>query len=156
MELGIFAWIWQPIASPLQIIAAGVVLAALTIFAYARTFTDHKITSVILLAMRLALVLGVVVLMMGPSRVPPSSDDFLRPNLAIVLDGSQSMLTEDCQNMSRMRFAKSKWLTADRLRRLNDTFDVELYLFDDQLKAISRGLLYRGDEQVASGSVTRL
>jgi hypothetical protein len=156
MELGIFAWIWQPIASPLQIIAAGVVLAALTIFAYARTFTDHKITSAILLAMRLALVLGVVVLMMGPSRVPPSSDDFLRPNLAIVLDGSQSMLTEDCQNMSRMRFAKSKWLTADRLRRLNDTFDVELYLFDDQLKAISRGLLYRGDEQVASGSVTRL
>ncbi|MFT7638551.1 MAG: hypothetical protein ACI9G1_000275, partial [Pirellulaceae bacterium] len=156
MTLEMLAWVWQPIASPMQIIAGGVILAALTLFAYARTFTDHKITSTLLLLMRLVLILGVVVLMLGPCRVPPANDDFLRPNLAIVLDGSQSMLTEDCQNMSRIRFAKSKWLTAERLRKLSDSYDVELYVFSDQLKPISRGLLYRGDDDVASGSATRL
>lgn len=154
--MNLLAWIWQPIAPPLQITACAVVLSSLAIFAYARTFTEHRVASSLLLLMRLGIVITLAILLMGPSWMPPQAEEEQRPKLTVLVDTSQSMLTEDSQTNTRIGLVKSTWLSRDQINELTRDFSVDLYAFDDKTRPAVPSTFRQEDEAVASGRTTQL
>ncbi len=149
-------WVWQPAISPMQIFGAAGVVAALAIFAYARTFRARKLGSAALLLMRLAVIAALAVVLMGPSAVPPRTEQLRRPEMHVLLDTSASMQTEDCDGLSRIEFARQRWLSPARRRELADGVDLRFYRFDGELRRLGEGELDRPAAALADGQVTRL
>ena len=109
-----------------------------------------------LLVMRLGVIATIGVLLFGPSRVPPQSQQQRRPKLSVLLDTSESMLTGDCQGSSRMKFAQTHWLASDLLQQLSRDYDVELNGFAAELHPLPMSALTEQDHRVATGRLTRL
>ncbi len=148
------AVIWRPILAPMQIVFFTVVLLALSVFAYSRTFQGRPWWSGLLLLMRLAAVLGLGTLLFGPSDTSPSDTSSQRCELAIVLDISDSMLTEDCQGQSRLSAARKTWLNPDQLARFNSRCDLELYAFAEDLLPLDWDDLPQPQEVTSQRNVT--
>ena len=148
--------VWQPVISPLHIFGAAGLLAALAIFAYARTFREHRLASLGLLAMRGAVIAVLAVLLMGPSTIPPVARKPGRAKLLVLADTSASMLTEDCQGMSRMAFAQRTWLDKANLEKISQTYDVRYFGFDGDLHPLAYGALQRPADELATGRVSRI
>ena len=114
-------WLWQPAPPgvPPQYVWLGALMAvAAAMFAYVRKMRPQPIVNAMLLSMRLATIAVVAVILMGPSKQAPAGPAQARQPLVMLLDISASMLTEDCNGMSRFRYAADQWLAADRLDRL--------------------------------------
>jgi hypothetical protein len=154
--MNLLAWIWQPIAPPLQITACAVVLSGLAIFAYARTFTEHRIASALLLLMRLCIVITLAILLMGPSRMPPQAEQEQRPKLTMLVDTSQSMLTEESSSNTRIGVVKSTWLGREQIDELARDFSVDIYTFDEKTRPAVPSTFRQEDDAVATGRTTRL
>lgn len=154
--MSLLAWIWQPIAPPLQIIAGTVVLAGLAVFAYARTFTEHRVASSLLLLMRLGVIVVIAVLLMGPSEMPPQTEQDQRPKLTVLVDTSQSMLTEDSQSNTRIGLVKSTWLSRDQINSLTRDFTLDIFTFDEKTRPAVPSAFRREDEEIATGRTTQL
>lgn len=152
----ILALIWRPAWPPLHVAAAGAALAALAVFGYARGLKTRPGLSAWLLAMRLAIIAALVVLLMGPSEIPPQAKKAVRPRLCVMLDTSESMLTTDCSGASRLRFAQSNWLTPERLRALAREYDLDFKGFDTQLKPLTASSLQNDEAALAGGRGTQL
>jgi hypothetical protein len=152
----ILAWVWQPIASPLHILAAAAILAVLAVFAYVRTFRGKVGPTSGLLAMRLALVGSIAVLLMGPSSVPPEKERTVRPKLRILIDTSESMLTKDCGGLSRFEMVQERILNESRLRTLSREFQVEIHGFDETVHPLTTSGLYGDAKEIATGRATHL
>ena len=150
------AWVWQPIASPLHILAAAAVLAVLAVFAYVRTFRGRLGLTSGLLAMRLTLVAAIAVLLMGPSSVPAEKEQSVRPKLRILVDTSESMLTKDCGGLSRFEMVQEQILSESRVRTLSREFQVEIYGFDETVHPLSLSALHGEARVVATGRATHL
>jgi hypothetical protein len=155
-EMMLLAWLWQPIASPLQIGAGAAVLGGLAVFAYVRTFRGHVGRTSVLLAMRLALVAAIAVLLMGPSSVPAEKERQVRPKLRILVDTSESMLNKDCGGLSRFQMVQERILNESRLRTLSKEFQVEMYGFDEAVHPMSTSSLSGDPNQIATGRATHL
>lgn len=152
----ILAWVWQPIAAPLQILAAAVVLGGLAVFAYVRTFRGRIGATSGLLAMRLALLASIAVLLMGPSSIPEAAEHPARPKLRILLDTSESMLTKDCGGLSRFEVVQERILNENRLRTLAREFQVEIDGFDETVHPLSPSGLHGDAKEIATGHATHL
>lgn len=150
------AWVWQPVSSPLHIVGGAFVLACLAVFAYVRTMSGKPIASSLLLAMRLALVVSLAVLLMGPSRIPPEKRDANRPRLIMLLDTSESMQIVDCGSQSRIRYAVERLLNPRQINRLGQDYRVELHAFDEKSRPFSLELLREPDATIAAGKATFL
>lgn len=146
---------WRPVASPLQIAVAALVVGGLAVFAYWRSPTS-RLTAAGLLAMRLATIAVLAILLLGPSRTPPSAEQATRPRLAVLLDTSESMLTSDCLGESRMAFAQRHWLTPERLQRLQAEYQLELFAFDEQLRPMAAEQAHLPENKLALGAATEL
>lgn len=132
-------WVWQPAGSPLHIVAGAVVLAALAVFAYARTMPGRTVAAMLLLLMRLMLVAALAVLMMGPSRIPPSARDIKRPRLIMLLDTSESMRSVDCDRQSRIRCAIDRVFSRRHLDLLQAEYRLTLLGFDEHIHPLATG-----------------
>lgn len=148
--------IWQPVASPVQIAAGAVVLAALTVWSYFRSLRERPVAASILGAWRLAVVVALAVLMMGPSRVLPRPTQLSRSKLSVLLDTSASMVTEDDEGVCRIDRARKNWLNDEILTALSKDFDVELNAFDDEVRPLPRSQIGAPAGTLAAGRVTRL
>jgi hypothetical protein len=148
--------VWEPIASPLKIGGGAVVLAGLAVFAYARIAREHPTAAAALLVMRLGMIAAVTALLFGPSRELPQSRLQQRPRLNILVDSSESMLTEDCAGKSRIRFVAEEWLAPQRLRALRDQFEVDLQRFDVDVQPLTSTLLAATPDDIADGKATHL
>lgn len=150
------ALVWEPFASPLKIGAAGVVLAALAVFASARIYREHPGAAVVLLLMRLGVIAAVTALLCGPSRELPQSPQQIRPRLTVLVDTSESMLTGDCAGATRIGFVAGQVLSGPQWRELQSQFDVQVQGFDVDVRPLSLDQV-RGDPAgVASGRATHL
>ena len=145
------AWIWRPVISPLHVFAMTALLAALAIFMYARSMRDRPWTSLGLLAMRLAVLVALALLLMGPSIVPPSATKLGRGKLFILADTSRSMLTEDVGGQSRLAAVQKNWLADERLRELAKTSDLKFFALDIEARAQPAAALRAPAGQVAVG-----
>ncbi len=150
------ALVWRPYFSPLTVIAAGVLLAALAVFAAARAWRDRPALSVLVAAMRLALIAVVTLVLMGPSMIPPSTQLPGRPLLTIMLDTSASMQTRDVADESRVRFAADRWLSPRQLEALRVEYDVSVLGFAHAPLPLGDEALRVEDEKLASGRVSRI
>src|SRR5690606_32955144 len=118
---------WQPYTSPLKIGAWAVVLAVLALFACLRIVREHPRASITLLLMRLIVIATVSVLLMGPRRelqAPLRGD---RPRMLVLVDTSQSMLTDDCAGRSRISCVAEDILSESRLRDLQTDYELEVF-----------------------------
>ncbi|MEM6459816.1 MAG: hypothetical protein AAF710_10555 [Planctomycetota bacterium] len=97
------------------------------------------------LPLRLAGVLGVGLLLMGPSVMPESGEAPTPTPLTILVDASASMQTADVPPpetgpaVSRYGYARSAWLDDARLAALRREHDVRLYSFGPRLSAALPG-----------------
>lgn len=148
--------LWRPAAPPLQILAVVVILLALAAYAYARALRTKPRSGVILLAMRAGLILGLGLLLMGPSRLPPHSSEGAKPSLNILLDTSASMTVADMDSASRFRYAVANWLNPSRLENLSREADLSLMAFDAELRPLAAGELVGNFDALAAGMNTRL
>ena len=152
----ILAWVWQPIISPLHVLGGSGILVGLALFAYARSFKAQPFTSLGLLAMRLAVIAVLAVLLMGPSVIPPYVELPGRPKLLIFTDTSGSMLTKDCQGLSRLGFVKENWLNREKLRELSELYDLRYFGFDSEVRPLSATALQQPEESLATGRVSQI
>ncbi len=156
MDMSTLAVIWQPMISPQRIVGIAVILAALAIVVYARSMRQTRRLSIALLAMRLIVIGAIATLLMGPSAAPPPLPKAVRPRLHVLVDTSQSMLTKDMAQRSRISAVQEAWLTPERVEELSQVSRPDFYEFDDTLRAALIDKL-RGDEQaVAAGRATHL
>lgn len=149
-------WVWQPYFPPQVVITAGMVLALLAVFAYARTWRGAPATSAGLALMRLVLLAGVVVLLLGPSRMPESSLQSGRSTLKILMDHSRSMQTRDMDGQARYDFALTHWLSEEQLARLQQDYEIELFAFGQSLRASSQHALQGSADERATDGTTHL
>jgi hypothetical protein len=152
----ILAIVWQPVAPPLQIALGAFVLCGLAVWAYLRVSAGHRTASTILLLMRLCVIGAVATLLMGPSREEPQEDSSQKSRLTILLDTSQSMLTEDCGSDARIEYVVRQVLDEPQLQRLQEEFQVSLLGFDEQTHPLPMGPLQREPAQLATGRATHL
>ncbi|MCY2931066.1 MAG: hypothetical protein NTV86_16580, partial [Planctomycetota bacterium] len=148
--------VWKPAASPLHILAVAGVLAALSAFAYARTWSGRRKANTALLAMRLAVIAALATLLMGPSRVDPLAKDQARPRLTVLLDASASMLTPDAGGASRIDCALKQWLSGPQRNKLAELYDVKLMSFAGELAPLGEPALARPGTELATGRATNL
>ncbi|MCA9041302.1 MAG: hypothetical protein KDA65_13195 [Planctomycetaceae bacterium] len=149
-------WVWQPMVSLLHIYAGAGVLIVLALFAYARTIWERPFVSSLLLPMRIAFIAALAILLMGPSMLPPQSEKTIRPKLRILLDTSESMLTEDCEGVSRFQFAQEHVVSTSNLRPLYRDFDVEISGFDEKIRPLGMSRMNQDADEVAVGRNTYL
>ena len=150
------AWVWQPIASPLSIAGGAAVLAALAVFAYLRVFSAGRRAATCLLIMRLAAIAAVSLLLMGPSRQQPGINHEQKSHLAVLIDTSESMQTEDCGTESRIGFVAENVLNPDQLRRLQEDYDIDVQGFDERVHPVPLARLHEAPLELATGSATHL
>lgn len=150
------AIVWQPVAPPLQIALGAFVLCGLAVWAYLRVSAGHRTASTILLLMRLCVIGAVTTLLMGPSREEPQEESSQKSQLTILLDTSESMLTEDCGSDARIEYVVRQVLDEPQLRRLREDFEVTVLGFDEQVHPVPEGQLQREPAQLATGRATNL
>lgn len=148
--------IWRPAASPVQIIAAVAVLLGLAAYAYSRVVRTKAFAGATLLAMRSLLIIGLGILLMGPSHLPPQGTEGAKPSLMVLVDASASMRTTDMNGLSRIRHAAATWLTQQQLAELSREADVSLQAFDTQLRPLAPAELTGNPDLVAVGKSTNL
>ena len=155
-ELLTLSLIWRPFVAPGAILVGVVVLVVLAGLACRRAFAGAPVLSVIMLVMRLALIVVLAVLMMGPSDLPPTQTRMKRPRLTVMLDTSASMQSDDMPNSSRIRWAADRWLSSDQIRAWHEHYDVTLVGFDDSTHALNDTVLRQPAETIAPGSVSNI
>lgn len=101
--------------------------------------------------MRCVLILVLGVVLMGPSGVGLGVTSFKKPVLRVMIDTSASMQTADVGGVARYEFASQRWLTAARLERLREHYEVELLGFDGSVRVIGEEVLRRPASEVATG-----
>ncbi|QDT47235.1 hypothetical protein Pan258_12660 [Symmachiella dynata] len=150
------AWKWQPIVPLLHIYGGCAVLTAVALYAFVRVFPTNRISASLLLVMRLALIASIATVLMGPSRAIARPEQLRRSKLTILLDTSQSMLTNDCDNQSRIGYVTENVIDQEQLRRLAGEFDIEMLAFDTQVRPLYVKKLRTAPEAVAQGHATLL
>ncbi|MBP88327.1 MAG: hypothetical protein CMJ64_16695, partial [Planctomycetaceae bacterium] len=88
--------------------------------------------------------------------MPPHTEQEQRPKLTVLVDTSQSMLTEDSQNNTRIGLVKSTWLDRDQINELTRDFSLDIYSFDEKTRPAVPSTFRQEDEEVATGRTTRL
>ena len=159
-----FDLVWQPIVSPLHVAAGAAALVVLAVVAYGRMFRAGRAASAALLVCRLLVIAVLSLLLLGPSRVPESTQQAGRPRMTVLVDSSQSMLTADVAGQSRIAHARDHWLTAERLQRLADVYDLQLLTIDkavapitaDEFVTADLAALARGRESLLADNLQRV
>lgn len=150
--------LWRPILPPLQIALFAVLLAILGLASYAYAFRSsaNRVALVMLALVRLAGVAALVVLLMGPSRIPVARSDSQRLTLGIVLDVSDSMQTDDCQGMTRAQSATRTWLNYQQVQQWNHWHHLQFYTLGEDLVPQAWEEMERADEWMADRRESQL
>ena len=126
--------IWRPYFEPVAVLLAGGVLALLAVFVCVRTWRNNAPLCLGMLVVRLIVIAALVGVLMGPSHLPEVTQSPTKPTLTVLLDTSGSMQTEDMEAQPRYEFAINQWLSDERIKDLNDQFQIDLITFDTKVK----------------------
>ncbi len=116
------------------IIGFGACVIALVIAAYLRAPAKGWARTM-LAALRIAAVIGLVVVLLRPMRLAPDSRADEKPVFAVLVDTSQSMCTEDVEGKSRYQAVSEglKAVEGEMQRGLTQDFEVKAYTFSNAL-----------------------
>ena len=143
---------FEPLLSPTAWVTLAIVAAGLCIwYALQRPVACPRIAwNGILLLTAIALA-AVLIVLLNPIWLDPLPPPSGRPLLTILVDRSESMETEDCDDGSRFRFAATA--SNQIVNDLESIFDVRLMTFDEQVLPTSLDDL---NDSSAQGAATDL
>ncbi len=150
------ALLWRPYFPPAITLTFVGVLLGLAVWAFMRSARHRPVLGIATLMMRCVLISLVALLLMGPSTTRLGNRSFDRPVLCVLLDTSASMQTRDADGMTRYDFARERWLSPSRLAALRESYDVELFAFDESLRAIGDQSLRQTGETAATAGVSNI
>jgi len=150
------AVLWQPIFPTLSILGGAVVLCALAVFAFVRSRATSSRWSAVLLVMRLAAIIVIAALLMGPSRELDTGQSPGESKLIVLLDTSQSMLVEDCEGTSRIAHATRAVLDPEALAALEKDYQLDLQGFDEGVRSLPLAAVRQDPDRHAVGRNTHL
>ena len=148
--------LWRPFFAPLPTLAGAAMLVVLAVVWFLRVYGTSPRRAAGLLVMRLAAVSVIALVLMGPSVEPEPKLVGDKPDLTVLVDTSGSMRTADMEGLPRISYVAERWLSADRLRALEQRFDVELVAFAESPRSISVGELAKDPAVIADAGVTNL
>lgn len=158
------AIVWQPAIPPVAVAAVTLVLAALAIYAHTRAGSAPGIPGIrgiasprrlAPLVLRLAIIAGIAVILLGPSRVAERQTS-ARGKLTILLDTSASMTTADCRGKSRIDEAVTRWLSPAVLADARSRFDLTIVGIDAQSRPLADADLRKSGDKLALGGESQL
>ncbi len=142
--------------SPMHVLGGGGVLLLLAAVVYWRTGKDRPVSSLLLLFMRCGFIVALTWLLMGPSVQPRGTTVAGKPHLYIYVDTSRSMLTEDLQGQSRIRFTLQRWLSDRHIAELESAYNVHVFQFNSTTQPLTHQLMQLSDAELATGSQSRI
>lgn len=154
--MAVLALLWRPYFPASAVLLAALGLAALAVWAAARSYGQGRAATILTLPMRIALIVGIALLLLGPSRLPESTTAPTRPVVTFLVDTSASMQTPDVEGKPRFAFIAERWLGAERLAELRRDYDVRVLGFDQSARPIQESLLRQPAEVSATGSITNV
>lgn len=148
----------RPALPPVLIGVIAVALATLAVLAYRRAIahTERRGLLACLFVMRVLGLLALLVVLLGPSHVPPTIEREERPKVTVLLDLSESMRAEDCEGSSRLEALASKWLSKPALDALSAAAEVDFRLVGDRSEAVGRGAVERLATDAATAKASNL
>lgn len=147
---------WQPYFPVPVLVTAAILLSAIAVGAYLRAAAAHRRHPRLLLAFRLGLLGALLLLLLGPSRLPAARTTPERPTLEIWLDTSASMAATDMDGESRYDFAVKHWLDGGHLARLAEDRDLRFYAVAESAQERALSELAAPAAEQATGSATHL
>lgn len=126
--------IWRPFFPAVAVLLGGALLGVLAIAVCWRTWSGRAGLSLSMLTIRLVVIGALVMVLMGPSFLPPVSEAPTQPTLTVMLDTSGSMQTPDMDGQARYEFAINQWLSDQQLEAVAKDFQINLVTFDGQPK----------------------
>lgn len=124
--------IWRPFFPAVAVLLGGGVLALLALFVCWRTWRGRAALSLGMLVVRLGVIAALLLVLLGPSYLPPVTEAPTQPTLTVLLDTSGSMQTDDMDGQARYAFAVNRWLSRQQLDAIGDDFKIDLVTFDAQ------------------------
>jgi len=152
----LLAVLWRPFVPTGPLWLGAALLFGLAVFSCVRSFRTQPLVSVLVCGMRALLVGAIVLLLPGPSVMPPSQTRASRPDLTMMLDLTASMQTTDAAGESRLRFAVDRWLDEAFLSRVRADYNVRLIGYDQTPRPVSPDQLSGPDDEVATGNTSRV
>ena len=153
MEPKILTFIWQPVINPLHIFAIAALLGILALGLYLRSLKQHKL-NLLLLTIRLTVIAALVGLLMGPSAAPKNLTKKDQGEIYIMVDTSRSMLTKDCQDKSRLDYARENWLNEKFISELKSAGIPKIVAFDEVLTPKPAQIATAPADKIATGRQT--
>jgi hypothetical protein len=148
----------RPVLPPMVLGAIALVLVALAILSYLRADSGGRAAWIrfALLGMRVAAILALTALLLGPSVIPPTSEREEKPQLTVLIDVSESMRTGDCGERDRFAAMRDTWLDAASLDRLAAVAELDVRLVGEVSEAVGRSVLDRMPSDAAMSRETNL
>ncbi|HVJ69874.1 MAG TPA: hypothetical protein VM510_17985 [Caulifigura sp.] len=148
--------LWRPWMPVLSITGLAVILVCLALFACVRVWSRVGARSLPVLAMRILGVLGLAVLLLGPSRRIDTPENTVRPKLSVLLDTSQSMKTSDCAEKSRIAHAAETVFDPKNFEQLTSEFEIQVEGFDSGVRPLLPDDVRARPDDFALGRETHL
>ncbi|HVJ84826.1 MAG TPA: hypothetical protein VM452_04230 [Caulifigura sp.] len=150
------AILWRPWIPVLSITGLAVILVGLAIFACVRSWSRVGARSLPVLVMRILGVIGLTVLLLGPSHQVTTPQSTLKPKLTVLLDTSQSMRTADCGQQSRIAHASDTVFDPQAFQQLTSEFEVLVEGFDTAVRPLNPQEVRSRPDDFALGRETHL
>lgn len=130
-------WTWQPAIHPTIIALIAVCLAFLSARAAWRQFHDSRLAFISLLLVRSLAIAGMALLLLNPHSPLSQTSQSGRSTVHLMLDSSASMGAADAPGRtSRWSHMLAHIVTQQQLQRLAEEFNLRIWTFDDQARAI--------------------
>ncbi len=151
----------QPPTAAWRILSAGALLVLVAWWAYRRTAGLSRAGRRVLAGLRLAAIVVLTVVLLGPSAARWSSTTEGRRTLVLAMDTSASFGTKDVNGRSRFDVARQTWLAPGLIERLRGQFDLRFFRYDAEVAATGPGPLAElreptGRQTYLASAVTRL
>jgi hypothetical protein len=150
--------LFDPLISIPALLGIGLLAGLVALAIYARTARGvHRFMRAFLVAMRIAVFCGLIVLLLRPMALAPQKQTWDKPVLSVLVDTSLSMNTKDVANGSRYGAA----ITALQGRRNNSfltelayNYEIQFFNFDEKLRRTA--LRFLAGSERAGGAETHI
>ncbi len=143
-------WVWHPVMGFRPMLAWSLLIGGLVVLVYLRVMRRQPRWASGLMVWRLCLVLMLLGLLAGPSRMPIRSHAAGESHLHLLVDVSGSMRRSDAGGKTRWS-AVTAWLDDASWSALEKDHRVTLRGFHDRLQPLMRTDLHKAADQVAQG-----
>lgn len=152
---------WEPLLPPALLAALGLLAFAITGWSFLTQFPKSSPGRAIGLAVLRLLAIALVLVMLFQPKRKIEEVSVVKPQLAVLLDTSESMTDPVDPNQPARAEAAKAWLDSEAFQKAREKFDVRLFRFADRLEEIpeidtAKNVAFNGGSSVILGSTLQL